>query len=544
MCNDHHNSMHKKVKQRYGSAIEHGKAHTRDHQSSRRDFLRNTGLATLGTSLFFGNTAVSAMTASPLLAELNASDCDRILVLIRMKGGNDGLNTVVPYTNDEYYNIRPNIALQANDLWTLNDDFGMPNVMSELQPLWQEGRMKIIHNVGYPEANYSHFRSSDIWASASNSEDVVGTGWIGRLMDLNFPAFLEAAPSIPPALQIGVQTNLVFRSDSASMALAISNPTEFYQIAQSGQLYDTSQLANCAKDEELKFVRQTANSAFRYSETIQQAYNNGSNQADYPNNYLAEQMAIVARLIKGNLGTKVYMVTIDGFDTHSEQADYHALLLNYVASSVRTFFQDLSAGGMDQKVLAMTFSEFGRTIFENGSLGTDHGTSSPMMLFGPNDLGGDFSGTPTDLVNIDMYGDPFFTTDFRSVYATVLQDWLCVDPAIVDHVLGQPMDRINDLVPPGNPSIGSNDVAALLGHNPSANLPGTIEIKYAIKQRGITRLRIMNSSGQALRTLVNGFTERGSYTFQFNPAVFYLSPGTYIYQLETGGRVFSRTIKW
>lgn len=544
MCDHHESSIHKKVKQRYGSALEHGKAHERAHRRSRRDFLRKLGIVSIGTPLVLGSTPVAAFNAAPLLAGLNASDCDRILVLIRLKGGNDGLNTLIPRGNDEYYNIRPGIAIQENNLWALNDDFGMHNATVDLEPFWEEGRMKIIHNVGYPNQNYSHFRSSDIWASASDADVEDSSGWIGRLMEINFPAFQDAPPVVPPALQIGVQTNQVFRGYNNNMALSISNPTEFYQIAQSGQLYDTALLGDCAPDQELQFVRQTANSAFRYSETIRDAYNNGSNQASYPSNRLAEQMSIVARLIKGNLGTKVYMVSIGGFDTHANQADTHAQLLTNVAASVRAFFDDLAAGGYDQNVLGMTFSEFGRTIFENGSAGTDHGTGSPIFLFGPESLGSDFVGTPPDLENPGPYGDPLYSVDFRSVYSTMLKDWLCVDPTVTDYVLGQPFDSIPGLVPPGSPGIGTNDTAALLGHNPDPNTPGTILLKYAIKQRGNTRLRILTNSGQPIRTLFAEFKDRNSYTFAFRPSDYFLPPGDYIYQLDTGGKVYSRALRF
>ncbi len=544
MCDKHQPSINKKVKKRYGSALEHGKAHDQQHKWSRRDFMRKLGIAAAGAPLVLGGTPVAAFNAAPLLAGLNASDCDRILVLIRLKGGNDGLNTLIPRSNDEYYNIRPSLAIQENNLWALNDEFGMHSATIDLQPFWEEGRMKIIHNVGYPDQNYSHFRSSDIWASASDSDVEDSSGWIGRLMEINFPAFMDAPPVVPPALQIGVQTNQVFRGYGTNMALSISNPTEFYQIAQSGQLYDTSLLGDCAPDQELSFVRETANSAYRYSETIRDAYNNGSNQASYPGNRLAEQMAIVARLIKGNLGTKVYMVSIGGFDTHADQAEWHAELLNYLGSSVKAFFDDLAAGGSDQNVMAMTFSEFGRTIFENGSAGTDHGTGSPMFLFGPESLGSDFVGTPPDLENPGPYGDPEYSVDFRSVYSTMLKDWLCVDPTVTDYVLGQTFEPISGLVPPGSPAIGSNDTAALLGHNPDPNTPGTILLKYAIKQRGTTRLRILTTSGQPIRTLFTEFKDRNSYTFSFRPSDYFLPPGEYIYQLDTGGRIYNRTLRF
>lgn len=545
MCDHPKSSMHKKVKQRYGSTVDHGVAHEKAHRKwSRRDFLTQSGLASLGASLLLGKTSVSAMAANPLIAALSNSEEDRILVLIRLKGGNDGLNTIIHRNNDEYYNIRPTLAIQEADLWALDDDFGMPNVTSDLQSYWNEGRMKVIHNVGYPDANYSHFRSSDIWASASDSEDYVSTGWIGRLLDLDYPAFLDAPPVVPPALQIGIQSNLVFQSDVANMALAISNPTEFYQIAQSGQLYNTELQSNCAQDEELSFVRKTANSAFRYSETIREAYNKGQNQADYPDTSLAEQMSIVARLIKGDLGTKIYMVSIGGFDTHADQAETHPILLNEVATAVNAFFQDLDQSSYGPKTLAMTFSEFGRTIFENGSVGTDHGTSAPVLLFGPNEIGSGLVGNAPDLINVDMYGDPFFETDFRTIYATMLQDWLGIAPEVVDFVMGKPFEPINNLVPPATPSLGSNNTAALMGHNPSANVSGGIEIKYSILRRGTCRLRILDQAGHPLRTLFSEFKERGSYTFLFNPTDFFLPPGNFVYQLSTGGRIYSRPIWW
>ena len=508
--------------------------------------MRMTGLASLGSAMMLGGTKVSAMSASPMLLGLNESDCgDRTLVLIRLKGGNDGLNTIIHRGNDEYYNIRPTLAVQEADLWALNDDFGMQNVVSDLQPLWEEGRMQVIHNVGYPEANYSHFRSSDIWASTSDSDEHVTTGWIGRWLDNAYPAFMSAPPVVPPALQIGVETNLVFRATGGPMALSISNPTEFYQIAQSGELYDTTQLdIGVPNQSELSFVRSVANSAFRYSETIRDAFNGSSTQADYPDNNLAREMAIVARLIKGNLGTKVYMVSIGGFDTHADQNPFHQELLNRISTSLKAFFEDLTASGHNENVLAMTFSEFGRTIFENGSLGTDHGTGAPMLLFGES-IGQGFHGTAPDLESVDQYGDPEFSVDFRQAYATVLKDWMCVDPEVIKHSLGNTdFPFLTGLLPTSNPPSGANDAAALLGHNPVPNEPGTIQIKYAMKTRGTVRIQVTDPAGHLLRTLLSDFRERGSYTLNFKPAMLFLPAGEYVYRLETGGRIFTRGISW
>ncbi|MEO6758106.1 MAG: DUF1501 domain-containing protein, partial [Saprospiraceae bacterium] len=470
---------------RPGATLDNETAHRRDHHLwSRRDFLTATGLMSAG-GLLLGNLPLRAFQPTPLMAALSNGANENILVLIRLSGGNDGLNTVIERGNNYYYNLRPTIAIPENNMWGLSNQYGMPLSTNALQPLWDEGMMKCIFNVGYPEPNYSHFRSYDIVATGSQSDVVLNTGWMGRFLDNEYAAFLEAPPTIPPALQIGVQTDLVFKADQANMALAVSSPQEFYQIAQTGQLYETATLGNTPRELELAYVRQTANSAFRYAETIKRAYSKGKNQVDYPaDNYLAEQLAIVAKLIKGNLGTRVFMVEIGGFDTHAEQGAYHQNLLGQVANAIKAFYDDLGFGGsgLEQKVLSMTFSEFGRTIYENGSFGTDHGWGTHALLFGGG-IGNGFTGAYQDLSNPDPYTDPVFSVDFRSVYATVLQNWLGNTPELTNFVMGESQPIINGLVPVTTPNIGDNGQCALLGHNPSP-LPGTMEIKYAMLSDG------------------------------------------------------------
>ena len=528
---------------RFGSALEHGDAHQQEHQLwSRRDFLSASGLFGAG-SLLLGNMPLGVFQPTPLLAALNGGDNQRILVLIRLDGGNDGLNTVIERGNSHYYDLRPTIAIPDSNLWALSNEYGMPMGTQSLQPLWDNGMMKVIHNVGYPEPNYSHFRSYDIMASSSASDMVVNTGWMGRFLESEYAAFLEAPPTVPPALQIGVQTDLVFRSASANMALAVSSPQEFYQIAQSGQLYDIAQLGNTPRDLELAYVRQTANAAFRYAQTIKEAYARGKNQVEYPTNNLSEQLAIVAKLIKGNLGTRVYMVRIGGFDTHANQLDQHQTLLNRIATAVSSFYEDLSYGGadLDKKVLGMTFSEFGRTIYENASFGTDHGWGTPMMMFG-GEIGNGFVGQYQDLSNPDPYTDPEFSVDFRSVYASVLQDWMGNSPELVQCVLGTPQPIIGGLVPAIAPAVGDNNKCALLGHNPAPGDPNGIAIKYAMMQSGQVKLQLLDTAGQVLRTLESEFKEKGSYTFIFRPFDWYVVPGQYQYRLLTSGQVFQRPL--
>ena len=265
---------------------------------------------------------------------------------------------------------------------------------------------------------------------------------------------------------------------------------------------------------------------------------------EYPtSNNLAEQLAIVAKLIKGNLGTRVFMVEIGGFDTHALQLDYHQNQLKKIADGVKAFFDDLAFGGsgLEQKVLGMTFSEFGRTIYENASMGTDHGWGTPMMLFGGG-IGNGFTGAYQDLSNPDPYTDPPFSVDFRSVYATLLQNWLGNTPELVNFVMGQHQPVIDGLVPAIPPTLGDNGKCALMGHNPHPTQPATIDIKYAMMHNGPIRLQLLDKAGHVLRTLVNEYKPLGSYTFHFTPLDWFVMPGSYQYRLQSGGQVFQRDL--
>jgi len=531
---------------RHGAALEHGAAHEHEHRLwSRRDFLSATGLLGAG-SFLLGSTPVRTFLPTPLLAGIAAGDAnDRILLLIRLDGGNDGLNTVIERGNPHYYGLRPTLAIQENQMWALDNNYGMPLETNALQPLWNEGMMKVLFNVGYPNPNYSHFRSSDLIVTGTGPEEVKTTGWIGRFLDNDYPVFIETPPTVPPALQIGVEANLIFAADNANMALAVSSPQEFYQIALTGELFPLSTLGNSRREQELFYVRQTANAAFRYAETIRDAYYKGKNDVQYPaGNKLAERMAIIARLIKGNLGTRIFMVDIADFDTHVLQRANHLNLLGELATAVRAFFDDLAHGnsGLEEKVLGMTFSEFGRTIYENGSMGTDHGAGTHTLLFGGN-IGNGFVGNYQDLSNPDPVLDPVFSVDFRSIYTTILQDWLGNSPDLSTYVLGQPFDTIGGLVPALAPALGDNNKCALLGHQGSAAQPGAIEIKFAVMQGGDLRLLLLSSSGQVLRTLLNEYRPKGSYSYLFHPAAWHVGPGEYVYRLQSGGQVFERELQ-
>ncbi|MBL0101191.1 MAG: DUF1501 domain-containing protein [Saprospiraceae bacterium] len=525
-----------------GRTIENTEEHAKDHKRwNRRDFLQSTGLFAAGLAATIHGMPVYALGSSTQISPLNFLETDRTLVLIQLRGGNDGLNTVIDRFNSEYYNIRPTLAISESNLWALDQKTGMSKQMIDLKPMWEEDKMKIIHNVGYPHPNYSHFRSSDIWATASDTDEYKKDGWIGRYIDYEMPAFTEAQPTVPPALQIGVQTDLVFQGQNNNLALAISSPNEFYKLAVSGQLYELASLDQTPADLSLAYVRQVANSAFRYSQSISNAYNKGRNEVIYPDNNLAQQLAIVAKLIKGRLGTKVFMVYIDGFDTHANQNNNHPVLMQRLSSSISAFYKDLAKQEIDDKVLGMTFSEFGRTIYENGSAGTDHGTGAPIMLFGKG-LGKGIVGQPPDLINTDQYGDPLFETDFRDVYATVLQSWLGMPSEISDFIIGKDRTPISGLVPVQNPPVGSESFEALLGHKISDENKDVLLIHYSIRQEGPVILEILDRSGQTIRTLIHQFKPKGSHLLEVHIKKYQLHTGSYQYRLKTGGKIYQRDL--
>ena len=445
MCtHDHDIKSNLEVKK--GSEIGHGKEHEKAHKKwSRRSFLQGLGI-TGGMGMMLGHLPVNALSSSPLSMLLDGSNSDRILVMIRLNGGNDGLNTMIPlYDYDTYLNSRPQIALNTADTIQLTNEHALNQNLNALMPLWNQGSMKIVNGVGYENHNLSHFTSSDIIASASDANQEEPSGWIGRYLDDCFPDFLTNAPEHPPAVQIAGGGSVLFNGGPESVdnfSLTVSSPEQLFEIAQSGQLYDLDNLPECTYGEQLGFLRTVANTTFSYAEVIKEKFDEGENSVGYEGS-LGQQLGLVARLIKGGLRTQFYVVTLNGFDTHADQDATHGALMRTLSSAVNSFFTDLDQGNRANDVLAMTFSEFGRRLQENASRGTDHGTASPTMLFGPSLNGNGVLGGDPDLDDLDANGNLKFTTDFRSIYATVLENWLCIEPEQVDALLFRNFERLD-----------------------------------------------------------------------------------------------------
>ncbi|MEZ4857510.1 MAG: DUF1501 domain-containing protein [Flavobacteriaceae bacterium] len=509
---------------------------------NRRSFIQALGLVGGGT-MMLGSHTVSASKPSPLSVALANSENDNILVIIRLEGGNDGLNTIVPvYDYASYANLRPTIRHQQSDLLNLNADFAIPNYMNALESVWGNGHMKVVHGVGYPQQNLSHFRSTDIWASTADTY-VEPTGWWGRYFEDLYPDYLINPPEIPPAVQVGNVGNLIFEGNNNNYAFTVANIEQLQNVAENGTLHDVVNVPDCVYGDKLLFMRATANTTFLYAQIIHEAYTTASNNANYGEGDLAAQLAAVARLIKGGLGTKVYMVSLGSFDTHANQPDAHQALLQDLATSIKAFYEDLAVSGMDDKVLGMTISEFGRRPYENGSEGTDHGAASPVMLFGAGLNGSGFVGEHPNINEWDANDNLIPTSDFRDVYSTVLTNWFCLDSSVVNTILLNQTYQNLDL---GFECqvLSNNDFSNVtrFTHVPVyKNNSVYIEMNVPHPSHGV--IKLYDLVGKEIATLANQLFLAGRNSIDIKEkAATRLSYGQYIYRISFGGQHYSKSI--
>src|SRR5579859_5350939 len=350
----------------------------------------------------------------------------RTLIVVQMAGGNDGLNTIVPYLDGTYYQARPTLAIPASSVLPLNDRLGMNPSLQALQPLWQQRKLAVVEGVGYPNPNLSHFASMDIWQSLDLNGQ--GTeGWLGKyvagLVDKDGHPFqsLDIGVQLPAALRaINAQVPTVAQPKTYQLAPDPANPRGTNARTQALlRLYDSyPKTAPYAA-----LLDATAQNAQQGSQQLQAADAAYQPAAQYPTGPFADGLKVLAEAIVQGLGLRVGYITLGGFDTHANQIKDQPTLLQTLAEGVSAFYNDLAAHGKADDVVVMTWSEFGRRVHENGNNGTDHGTAAPLFVLG-NAVTGGIYGEPPDLGNLDQTGNLKFTIDFRQVYATVLDRWL------------------------------------------------------------------------------------------------------------------------
>jgi len=399
-------------------------------KTSRRELLR-VGFGGLGV-LSLGGTVpmfVQKMAFAEALKGTTVAN-DNILVVVQLSGGNDGLNTVVPYSNDIYRKLRPTLGIKDR-LLNLDDALALNPGLAALKEMYLEGTVAIVNGCGYPEPNRSHFASMEIWHTADPKGESDHGGWLGHYLD----HCCRGTDSHMPAVNIGTELPqaLVNQGPPVPSIQQIedfrikTDPASQYDAKREQQLItELNQIKDATPA--LQFLSRQATNAIVESEQVRKLTQGYKPDADYGYGF-GQQLKLIAQIISGNFGTKVYYCQIGGFDTHSNQLNQHENLLRQVSIAISAFFKDLGAKKLADKVTLMCFSEFGRRVAQNDSLGTDHGTAAPMFVVGPKVKGGLYGKYPS-LSDLDQ-GDLKFTTDFRRVYATLLDQWLNADSTAV-----------------------------------------------------------------------------------------------------------------
>ncbi|MCB0570656.1 MAG: DUF1501 domain-containing protein [Phaeodactylibacter sp.] len=514
----------------------------------RRDFLRNTSMAGLAAlPHFMPGFGSGLFNVSPWarILKTTANLHDRVLVLVRLDGGNDGLNTVVPI--DQYEKLaeaRPQVILPESEILPLSgyDSLGLHPAMAGLQSLFQQEKLKIIQSVGYPNQDYSHFRSSDIWMTGADADEVLSTGWAGRYLHYEYPNFPAEYPNDempdPLALEIGATLSLTVQGPISTMGMSVFDPAAFYELISGID----APVPNTPAGEQLAYIRTVARQSNLYGDVVTEAYEAGANLAYYPdNNELAEQLRIVARLISGGLKTPLYLVSISGFDTHDNQVDssghsqgQHANLLRQLSDAISAFQRDIDQLGHADRVLGMTFSEFGRRIIANNSNGTDHGAAAPLFVFGQNVSGGVLGDNP--YIPSEVFGGDNLPMqyDFRSVYATMLKDWFCVPESDIESILfsdfqALPILDVMDCIPTASRERHQSAGLQLLAAWPN---PFTEKTTVSFSGQGRVLLQVFNGSGKLAATLANRYFPKGEHRLDWDATG--LPSGNYYIRIQLG----------
>ncbi|MGC1471971.1 MAG: DUF1501 domain-containing protein [Psychroserpens sp.] len=355
------------------------------------------------------------------------------LVIIQLAGGNDGLNTIVPFNNDTYYRNRAKIAIEKKDVLKATDELGFHASLLPLKKLYDKGHLTIINNVGYPNPNRSHFRATDIWQTASHADQNLQTGWVGRYLDLYGKQPYNA-------IEIDDSLSLALKGQQMN-GIATTNPNVLFRTSQDPyfknvlKYYQDDHLS----EHNLGYLYKTMIAAESSAKYIFEKYKTASAKFEYPNNAFANQLKMTSKLMSSGIETKVFYASLGGFDTHVNQLNSQARLLKIYAEGIAAFVDDLKQQDTFNDTLILTFSEFGRRVKQNAANGTDHGAASNLFIIGNQLKTPGFYNELANLDDLDKNGDLKFTVDFRSIYATVLDKWLAVDD---ERILNQSFSKL------------------------------------------------------------------------------------------------------
>ncbi len=486
-----------------------------------------------------GGITVTAHANSPLLNALSTSlyDTDRVLVIIQLSGGNDGLGTVIPL--DQYAalalpSIRERLLIPENKVLKLggtNDATGLHPSMNRMFDLYNEGKLTVIQSAGYPKFNYSHFRATDIWMSGSDATEYINSGWAGRYLAYEYPNYPVGFPNtgMPDPLGIRVGGNIVLglQNQGVPMAISITNTSDPLNLT--GSLFSDPAPGNYL-GKELAYIREVQRQTDKFGDSVKNSADKGNNLSTlYPKSNeqgytLGQQLGIVAKLISGGIKTRIFWLSTGGFDTHSGQVNTndhttgtHANLLKGLSDAIGAFMDDIKLLGLEDRVLGMTFSEFGRRIISNASGGTDHGAAQPMFVFGKKVVPGVIGKNPVIDPKSTANSNLPMQYDYRSVYASILGDWFCVPDADLQNILVQNFQKL-PILDPGNcipTSVHENNQK--LGENLVYAYPNPFVEWTRIKLEsygGHTLVQVINNEGSVIKTLLDGDLQAGKYDIE------------------------------
>lgn len=503
----------------------------------RRSFLKKSALASL--SLPFVQNGFSMQAVAKELFSVPKSAEDKVLVLIRMNGGNDGLNMVFP--RDQYAELmvqRANILVPESSILALTPEVGLHPKMTGLQNLYNQGKLSVLQNVGYPEPNRSHFRSMDIWTTGSLDVNQT-SGWLGRYFDANHPNFPDAYPNVdypdPFAISIGSEVSATCQGLVGNFSHAVNDPFSSSVLPLTPVVNDGTYYGS-----QIEYISTLINQTNEYGQQINSAAvagNSLSNLYD-PLNPLSVQLKYVAQMISGGLKTKVYILNVGGFDTHDAQVDQtnlmegtHPDLLKRVSDAINAFQQDLQLLGLEQRVAGITFSEFGRQIASNGSFGTDHGDAAPLFLFGSCISSGIVGPNPQIPNQINNQAGVPMQIDFRDVYASLLKDWFEVDPNVIQSLFEQNIQYLDLLQGCTN---AVEDQAGIVSQHKAIAYPnpslGAQQLKFW-SEGAHYEIFIVNQQGKVEAKIHDAYLAPGQQIVSFNLQK--LATGSYYYLLKS-----------
>jgi len=511
----------------------------------RRKFLQSSSAMSL--PFFVGGIPLTAVGKNKFF-DLVGDDNDRVLVLVQLQGGNDGLATLTPIDQyDDLAAVRSNVLIPENNLLGLTDTLSLHPNMDNLKRLWEDSKLGIIQGVAYPDQNRSHFRSTDIWHTASEPDEFLTTGWMGRYFDINHSVFPEGYPNDdcphPFALSIGSVISETCQGVQSNFSLALTDPFSPGQVnlGEQGTAPD-----NCY-GRELSYIRDIAKQTNAYSDTIIEAANRGNNLSSkyVEGNSLAEKLKTVARLISGGLKTKIYVVQLGGFDLHSGLVEEgapgegrQARLLRMLSDALCAFQEDCVQLGIDERVMGMTYSEFGRRVRSNESYGTDHGTAAPVFVFGSCVNPAVIGTNPEINPNASIEEGVAMQYDFRSVYATMLMDWFGVSEEKVRQVLFKDFQHLPIIQ---CASLSSSEEAdktlksLTVAPNPFGNY---FDVRFHT-ERDWLRISLFDAIGSELNIISNQSFNQGEHSIKVPTSD--LPSG--VYYVRIAGRTSQKTVR-